>query len=88
MTKNKEKVFYAKRKLEFQRKQVKQLGKKKDSRYFEQLSVLEALEKPYYLYSEKLPVREETWTNKYHNFLSNLVRSPFYNAELETLNEL
>jgi len=80
---------YAERKLEFQRKQVKQLSKVKDSRYYEQLKVLEALETDQnYLYSEHLPVTEDSWENKYHNLLSKLVRSPFYMEELAALNEL
>lgn len=80
---------YADRKLEYQRKQVKQLSKNKDSRYYEQLHVLNMLESDdYYLYGEKFDVTEDKWLNKYHNFLSNVVRSPWYEEELEALEEL
>lgn len=88
MVKTTETLFYAKRKFEFQKAQVKHLSNTKDSRYFEQLTILKDLENPYYLYSKHLPVTEDSWKNKYHNFLSNVVRSPFYNEELELLKDL
>ena len=80
---------YADRKLEFQEKVVKKLSNKKDARYYEQYKVLQELKtNPNYLYGDTFEVTADTWTNKYHNFLSQVVKLPFYEDELESLDDL
>ncbi len=79
-------VNYANRKLEYQQRVVDMLSNVKDARYYEQYKVLQELKtSSYYLYGDTFEVTTDTWTNKYHNFLSQVVKLPFYEDELEAL---
>ncbi len=77
-------ILYAVRKKRLQGLIVRVLSNQGE-RYLEQLEILNDLNDDYYLFSEDLLVTKETWKNKYHNFLSKMVRSPLYHKEIEAL---
>lgn len=85
---------FAKRKYDFQLLEVEILGcYGLGARYIEQSNVLDELSKPEYKYAVRLEVRlGDTWKNKYHNFLSQVARSPLYemmlNSSVEELESL